>query len=137
MGKLVQPPQIATVPLKLALVFLGGGLGSCLRFLVGYWAVHQYAGATRFPVGTFAVNVVGCLAIGVVAAAYAGRLFTDDLSRALVVIGFLGGFTTFSTFGFETFALFRNGNPGLAAGYAVGSMVLGIGAVWIGYSVGR
>ena len=125
------------MPLKLALVFLGGGLGSCLRFLVGYWTVHHYAGATRFPLGTFAVNVAGCFLVGLLAAVYAGRLFTDDLTRAFLAIGFLGGFTTFSSFGFETFTLLRNGYTGIAISYAFGSLALGLAAVWAGYAVAR
>jgi CrcB protein len=125
------------LPLKLALVFLGGGIGSCLRFLIGYWSVHQFAAATRFPVGTFIANVVGCLAIGVVAGTYAGRLFTADVPRAFLVIGFLGGFTTFSTFGFETFALARNGYHLLALSYGVGSVALGLVAVSAGYALAR
>jgi CrcB protein len=125
------------LPLKLALVFLGGGIGSTLRFLVGYWTVQHLAPASRWPWGTFAVNLVGCLLIGAAGGYALGRLFVDDAYRTFAVIGLLGGMTTFSSFGFEAFALYRGGHAGLAGGYVVASVVLGLAAVWAGYQLAR
>ena len=125
------------MPLKLALVFLGGGLGSTLRFLVGYWTVQHFAPASRWPWGTFAVNLLGCLLVGAAAGYAFGRLFVDDAHRTFLVVGPLGGFTTFSSFGFEAFALYRGGHAGLAAGYVMTSMLLGLAAVWTGYELAR
>jgi CrcB protein len=125
------------VPLKLALVFVGGGLGSSLRFLVGYWAVQHLGPSTRWPWGTFAVNIAGCLLIGVAGGYALGRLFVEDAYRTFLVIGLLGGFTTFSSFGFEVFGLYRGGHAGLAAGYALSSVLIGLAAVWAGYELAR
>jgi len=66
-----------------------------------------------------------------------GRLFVDDASRAFLIIGVLGGFTTFSSFGFETFALYRAGHLALALGYATASVLLGLAAVAAGYALSR
>ena len=84
------------------LVGTGGFAGSAARYLVGRW-VHQLLGTTWFPYGTLAVNVLGCLIIGILfGLAQARGIFTDE-TRALVFTGVLGGFTTFSSFGLETF----------------------------------
>ena len=117
------------------LVALGGAVGSVGRYQVSSWLLHHAAG-WKFPVGTFAVNVLGCLAAGLLAAiAEKHELFTPDL-RVLVFTGLLGGFTTFSAFGLETFYLMKRGDFTIAAANIVLSVVAGLAALWIGYAAG-
>ena len=107
------------------LIALGGAVGSVARYLMG--PMVQGALHLKFPIGTFAVNVVGCLAIGVLA-----KLFlhsqTELPLRAALMIGFCGGFTTFSTFSLETLALMQGGEWAKAAGYVVLSALVCVGA---------
>ena len=117
------------------LVALGGAVGSVGRWLVSSWLVQQAVG-WKFPAGTFAVNVLGCLAAGILAAiAEKNELFTPEL-RILVFTGLLGGFTTFSAFGLETFYLMKRGDIAIAAANIVLSVVAGLAALWIGYAAG-
>lgn len=105
------------------MIGIGGGLGALARYgLVSL--VH--ARTVAFPWGTLAVNAIGCFLIG----AMFERLSTD--ARAFVVVGVLGGFTTFSAFGHETVELLRGGQTTLALLNAAGNVVLGVGAVLLG-----
>jgi CrcB protein len=120
---------------KLLLIGAGGAVGSVLRYLLGQWVGH----AGGFPVATLLVNVTGCLAIGLAAGACrpgGAWPLREDVQLALMV-GLLGGYTTFSTFGRETLGLIEAGRWGLAAGYVAASNVLGMGAVWVGWAVTR
>lgn len=117
--------------LKISLVFLGSGLGGVLRFLVSAW-VQKLADA-KFPFGTLVVNLSGCLLIGFLAAAFAGRLQVRDELRIALIAGVLGGFTTFSAFGFETFALLNEGQQLRAGANVLLSVAGGLAGVWIGY----
>ncbi len=118
--------------LHLLYVGLGGALGAMARHLLGGWVLHHTL-QWRFPAGTFAVNVAGCLAVGVLAGlAERHALFSPSL-RVFLFTGLLGGFTTYSAFGLETLYLLRRGETGVAAAYVVGSMVLGLAAVWLGW----
>ena len=99
--------------------------------------VHARWLTTRFPVGTVAVNLIGCLVIGVLA----GLLASDRIAlrphwREFVFVGLLGGFTTFSTFGLDTFLLARTHSVGQAFVNAAGQVAGGLLAVWIGYHLG-
>jgi fluoride exporter len=117
--------------LRLALlVGLGGFVGSCLRYWAGLAGARLAGGPT--PWATAFVNVTGCLAIGFLAA----RSLSPEL-RAFALVGVLGGYTTFSTFGYETFALLELGRPGLAVANAGGQLVLGLLAVLAGAAVAR
>jgi len=116
---------------KLVLIFLGSGLGGVCRYVLSGWA--QRFGSASFPVGTLMVNVLGCLAIGFLSAAFMGRWFIREEHRIAVVVGVIGGFTTFSAFGMETFALLNDGQYFRAATNATLSVVLGLAAVWVGY----
>ena len=112
----------------------GGATGSLLRHFVNH--VVQAKVATAFPLGIFFVNVVGCLGIGVIAGLIASdRIQLGEAGRAFVVVGVLGGFTTFSSFGLDTFTLVRGGHIGAAALNAFGQLFFGLAAVWVGYTV--
>lgn len=115
---------------KVLLVGIGGFLGSVARYLIsGY--VQDRTGEF-FPFGTLAVNVIGCFVIGGLSELAEARAFLSLETRALIVIGVLGGFTTFSTFGNETVNLLRDGEWGFAMLNLLTHAVLAIGAVWVG-----
>jgi CrcB protein len=114
----------------IALVAVGGALGSVLRHLLG-GLVPQRAGAI-FPWGTLAVNLAGCFAIGLVSELAESRGAMDPGTRALLVVGLLGGFTTFSAFGNETLNLLRDGERLLAGFNVCANVVIGLAAVWLG-----
>lgn len=127
--------------LQIALVALGGAAGAVARYATDL-AVHAaFRGRLRdltaagLPVGTLAVNAVGCLAIGFVMHLVLERQSIDDRVRLLVVTGFLGSLTTFSAFGFETFRLVDAGRWPVAAGYALVSFAVGLAAVFAGWSL--
>lgn len=117
---------------NIALVALGGAAGSVARYLSVLAAARAFGGG--FPVGVMAVNVLGSFAIGVLAVVLTGP--RAGLSP-LLVAGFLGGFTTFSTFSLDALRLWETGQPGAAAAYVLGSVVLALGGVILGLSVGR
>lgn len=114
-------------------VALGGALGSMARWALS-GAVQRWSG-TAFPWGTFAVNLLGSLLIGVVTALALERALVPPPARLFLVTGVLGGFTTFSALSYETFALLRDGQWLAAAGYALGSVVAGVGATVAGYGL--
>ena len=112
------------------LVFLGGGLGSGLRYLVTI-AMNQYSKV--LPFGTFTVNMLGCLLIGLVLG-YAQKENTLTSNQTLLLAtGFCGGFTTFSAFASENLELIRNGELFNFSIYAIGSVVVGMVLILIGY----
>jgi CrcB protein len=117
---------------RLLLVGAGGFLGAVVRYLAG-GAVQAAARHAHFPWGTVAVNTVGCLLIGLLGGAAETRhVFTHE-QRLFLITGFLGGFTTFSAYGYETYFLLRVGEPGLAAANALGQVALGLAGVWAGH----
>ena len=113
----------------------GGAVGSLLRFWMSNW-VHAFAGRT-FPYGTLAVNVLGCLIMGFLFVLFIDRLSDNPVLRAGILIGVLGGFTTFSSFSIETFNLIEQGAWAKAVANMSGSLVLSVGATWIGVMLGR
>ena len=113
----------------------GGAVGSVLRFWVSTW-VHSFAGRA-FPYGTLAVNVVGCLAMGFLFVLFLDRLSDNAVLRADVLIGVLGGFTTFSSFSIETFNLIEQGELVRAMLNILDSLVLCVSATWLGVIIGR
>jgi fluoride exporter len=115
---------------NILLVGLGGGIGSILRYLSQKWVNESYE--HNFPLATFLVNVFGCLLIGILYALGEKGNILSPQSRLLLVTGFCGGFTTFSTFAFENMNLLRVADNFSFVLYAVGSVVLGIAAVYIG-----
>lgn len=115
---------------EIILVAAGSGLGGVLRYWVQWLAQKQYP--SLFPVGTFIVNLTGCLLIGIlVGVAGKGNIFSAD-TRLFLATGFCGGFTTFSTFAMENMAMLRSGHFMYFLLYAVGSVVLGILATYSG-----
>ena len=117
-------------------VSLGGAIGSAARFWISGALAERY-GAT-FPLGTLVVNATGSFAIGLLAALAipGGRLFISPTLRAFLMIGLLGGYTTFSSFSLQTLALAQEGEWWRAAANALASLALCMVAVWIGYSAG-
>jgi CrcB protein len=116
-------------------VALGGALGSMARHFVGVAISHRFE--RTVPWATFAVNVIGCLVIGLLAGRIAsGRLALTPFARTFVFVGILGGFTTFSSFGLDTFTLSHGGNNEAAVWNVVGQVTLGVGGVWLGYYLG-
>jgi CrcB protein len=120
---------------KTILIGLAGLIGTLLRYwLSGF--VERQSGET-FPWGTLVVNIVGCLLAGVVFHLTEERSFFDPTVRTVILIGLLGGFTTFSSYGLETLTLLRDGAFGLATLNLVVSNVLGLFMVWAGYGLAK
>lgn len=119
---------------NILLVGIGGFIGSVLRYTVSGW-VQQVTKSISFPYGTLAVNVLGCFIIGFLAQLAESRgVFTSEL-RLFVFVGFLGGFTTFSTFGNETFNLARDSQMMSALANIGGNLIVGLFVVWLGHTV--
>ncbi len=120
-------------------VGLGGGTGAIARYLVGLASLKLLG--DRFPFATLIVNVLGCLLIGALISAWTGGTgearSPHDHTRLLIVTGLLGGFTTFSAFGLETFALVEKHHHALAALNIALNVLLGIAAVALGIKLGR
>jgi CrcB protein len=117
------------------LVALGGALGSVSRFLLG--PALQRAFDATFPVGTLFINVAGSLILGFVLGLAAEGVDVRPEARAFIAIGFCGGFTTFSTFSYEAVRLLEDGEGSRAALYIMASVVLSIGAAFIGLAAAR
>lgn len=118
------------------LVGAGGSLGAILRWGLAS-LVHRLAGGTSFPVGILVVNALGCLAIGFIGGLADARVLTNESTRAFLTIGLLGGFTTFSSFGYDTVALLRDGETGRAALNVGLQLAVGFVAVAVGYAASR
>ncbi|HET9512405.1 MAG TPA: fluoride efflux transporter CrcB [Gemmatimonadales bacterium] len=112
------------------LVAAGGAVGAVLRY--GLSGLVQGRTGPVFPYGTLAVNVVGCLLMGVISELAESRGALEPGTRALITVGVLGGFTTFSAFGNETLNLLRDGERALAAGNIAANLILALAAVWAG-----
>ncbi len=111
---------------------LAGALGAPLRFVVERAATARWTGA--FPVGTFVVNITGSFALGIVVGLTASGAFDAD-TRTIVGTGFLGAYTTFSTYAYETVRAAEGGSRAIAAAYALGSIVAGGAAAALGLGV--
>jgi fluoride exporter len=115
----------------LLLVALGGALGSVARYKLSAWLLHAAIG-WKFPVGTFAVNVLGCLVAGILAGLAEKHDMLSPDARVLLFTGLLGGFTTFSAFGLETIFLLRRGDVLIALANILLSVTAGLLALWAG-----
>ncbi len=114
-------------------IALGGSIGSILRYLSSV-LLQKYC-ITVFPLATFLVNVIGCLLIGLVMGLLEKNQLNNNNIKWFLVTGFCGGFTTFSAFSFENITLLQNGNFGWAFLYIISSVVIGMGAVWLGLTL--
>ena len=113
-------------------VALGGALGSVARHAMNV-AVHRVAGET-VPYATAAVNIIGCFVIGALAGLItSGQLRLSETGRAFAFVGILGGFTTFSSLGLDTFTLVRSGEMAIAVANLAVQLVIGLGSVFAGY----
>lgn len=121
---------------QIGLIGMGGFIGSISRFYLS-GLVHRIIPHLSFPLGTLAVNILGCFFIGLLYGFADTRQLFDDEVRLFLVIGVLGGFTTFSTFGYETLALLRDAEFTWAILSVLLHLIAGLGAVWIGDSFGR
>jgi len=119
---------------KLFLIGAGGFIGSVLRYVVSSMA-QTLSQSIAFPYGTLAVNIIGCFCIGFLSQLADSRAFIGTEARAFMIIGILGGFTTFSAFGNETMNLIRDGESTLALVNVGAQILLGLGAVWLGYTL--
>ena len=120
-------------------IAMGGALGAVSRYLLGGW-IGGWAGAWSggaLPLGNVAVNLIGSFLLGVLIELSALTWSPSEEMRAFLVIGLLGGFTTFSAFSMEVMVLFERGRLDLAAVYAIGSVVLAIGGFFAGLKLMR
>jgi len=117
------------------LILLGGGVGSLARYVAGSAIMTRFG--SRFPLGTMAVNVTGSFLIGLLMTLLTERWQPHPNWRLLLVVGFLGGYTTFSSFEWETFSAVREGGFWIGLANVLGSVAFGYAAVWLGALVGR
>ena len=115
-------------------VFLGGGLGSVARYGLSRWLNPE---AGTLPAGTLLANVLACAIVGFAMGWVALRGPMQENARLLLLTGFCGGFSTFSTFSGESLALFQSGKPGLAIVYVLSSVVACLGAAGLAYWIGK
>jgi fluoride exporter len=120
---------------KYLIVAVGGAFGSVARFWVGSTIASRFG--TRFPYGTFVINIIACVIIGFSLAVLGNRTELSPAWRFLIPIGFVGGFSTFSAFEWEIFANLEMGAVAIALLYVTLSVVLGLAAVWCGVAVAR
>jgi CrcB protein len=116
-------------------IAIGGALGSLARFWVGSTIAGRMG--TRFPCGTFVINISACVIIGFSLAFLGRRTEWNPAWRFLIPVGFVGAYSTFSTFEWETFSSLQTGSILIAGLYVVLSIVLGLVAVWCGFSIAR
>ena len=122
--------------LNLAYIGIGGFIGSIGRYLTS-GLMHQIFPNIYFPIGTAAVNIIGCFSIGVLTGLSELRGLLSPEMRLFLLIGLLGGFTTFSTFGHETVAFMRDGEFLHAVGNVLIQVIICLSSVWFGYNVTR
>jgi fluoride exporter len=120
---------------KYLMVAIGGALGSVLRFWVGDYVSNRMG--TRFPYGTFIINVTASFLIGLILTVLAERAHWSPNWRYFIPIGFIGGYSTFSTFEYETFRSFQDGEVLMAGLNIVLSVIVGFVSVWLGAITGR
>jgi CrcB protein len=112
------------------MVAAGAGLGGLMRYTLGTWIMNRYGG--RFPLGTLLINIAGSFLIGVLMTLLTERIQPHPNWRLFLVVGVLGGFTTFSSFEYETFQAMRAGARPMGLVYVSGSVLAGYMAVWLG-----
>jgi CrcB protein len=121
--------------MNILLVFVGGGLGAAARYML-QGAVYRVTGA-GFPYGTLIVNILGCFVIGLLMSSMEERFMAAPSLRVFLTVGILGGFTTFSSFSYESMMLLREGDIIAGGLNIVLSVVICLGATWLGLGLGR
>jgi CrcB protein len=121
--------------IRYLLVLIGGGAGALARYVAASAIMTRFGG--RFPLGTLAINVTGSFLIGFLMTMLTERLHFDPKWRLLLVVGFLGGYTTFSSFEWETYTAVRDGSLRTGMLNIVSSVMLGYLAVWLGVMLAR
>ena len=111
-------------------VLVGAGLGGLTRYVAGTWIMAKYGG--RFPLGTFIINVTGSFLAGVLMTLFTKRLQPHPNWHLFLVVGILGGYTTFSAFEYETYQAVGDGERWMGMLYVTGSVLLGYLGVWLG-----
>ena len=119
--------------LNLLAIAIGGAIGAVARYLLSAFVLR--VSGTLFPLGTFVVNVIGCVVFGAIAGAATQRVEMSPTVRLFLLTGILGGFTTFSSYAFESFVLVRDGQFLWATINVVGQVVAGLVGLWVGYVV--
>src|SRR5215831_8727600 len=120
---------------KISLIGITGMLGTLTRYWMSGWADRWWGGT--FPFGTFLVNASGCLAIGFLFYVTEEKYLVDPAIRSAILVGFLGGFTTFSSYAVQSFNLLRDGEIFVASANILASNVFGLVLVWAGYILAR
>jgi CrcB protein len=115
---------------KYLVVLAGAGLGGLARYVASTWIMEKYAG--RFPLGTFVINITGSFLIGVLMTLFLDRWQANHNWRLFLVVGVLGGYTTFSSFEYEAYQAVRDGARWMGLLYVLSSVVLGYLGVWLG-----
>ncbi|MDA7803669.1 fluoride efflux transporter CrcB [Crocinitomix sp.] len=114
----------------LLMVFFGGGVGSVARFGIGKAAINLFSDS-KFPLGTLITNTLACLILGLTLYIFKERLLENEWVKYLIIIGFCGGFSTFSTFSIDTLKLFQDGLFMMGILNILVSVLLGIGILWV------
>lgn len=122
--------------MRILLIGLGGFIGALSRYYVGGWA-QELLDKYNFPYGTFAVNIIGCFVIGFLGGLFESKQVFSEEVRWLVFIGFLGAFTTFSTFGYETMKLVWDHQLLRAVANVSAHIIFGLFSVWLGNLLSR
>ncbi len=121
--------------MRYLLILLGGGAGSLARYIAGLAIMTRFG--SRFPLGTMVINVTGSFLIGLLMTLLTERFQPHPHWRLLLVVGFLGGYTTFSSFEWETYSAMREGGFWIGMTNVAGSVLFGYAAVWLGALLGR
>jgi len=119
---------------KLLIIGIGGFIGAIGRYTVSGW-IQRIFKNTWYPLGTLGVNCIGCLLIGLLGGLVENKELFRPGTRLFLLVGLLGAFTTFSTFGYETFSLLRSSQFLMAGINITAQVLLGLFAVWLGYTI--
>jgi CrcB protein len=120
---------------RIIVIGLAGFAGTIARYWLSGWTARRFG--ETFPVGTLVVNLLGCFLAGLLSYLMFERFLVSQTTRTVLLIGLLGGFTTFSSFGLQSFNMLRDGEVGLALLNIVLSNAVGLFMVWLGYSLGK